>query len=44
MIQFKRKDLITAVDVSFRKIVWEYICWTLAGKPNNYFVKNKKKA
>ena len=46
MIQFKRKDIITATDVSFRKIAWEYICWILAGKPDNYIIdkKNKKKA
>ena len=26
-------DTITCVGVPFRKLVWNYICWLLAGKP-----------
>ena len=26
-------DTITCVGVPFRKLVWNYICWFLAGKP-----------
>ena len=46
MIQFKRRDRVTAVDVSIYSILWNYICWVLAGKPNGHSVnikKNKKK-
>lgn len=38
MIQFKRKNKITAVDVSIWKVLWNYICWVLAGKPDNWTV------
>ena len=38
MIQFKRKNKITAVDVSIWKFLWNYICWVLAGKPDNWTV------
>ena len=44
MIQFKRKNRVTAVDVSIRSILWNYICWVLAGKPDNHtFEINKIK-
>ena len=36
MIKFKRKNLISATDVPFWKIVWNYICWVLAGKPDGW--------
>ncbi len=26
-------SLITAVGVSFGKLLWNYICWLLSGKP-----------
>ena len=42
MIEFKRKNRITAIDVSIWTIIWEYICWVLAGKPEK-IKKNKKK-
>ena len=38
MIQFKRKNKITAVDVSIWKVLWNYLCWVLAGKPDNWTV------
>ena len=41
MIQFKRKDKVTAVDVSIKTILWEYICWVLAGKPDDHAVDTK---
>tara|TARA_Y100001963_G_scaffold102627_1_gene141255 strand:+ start:1055 stop:1180 length:126 start_codon:yes stop_codon:yes gene_type:complete len=40
MIKFKRKSRVTATDVPFWKIVWNYICWVLAGKPDNWEVPN----
>ena len=43
MIEFKRKNRITAVDVEFKTVVWEYVCWVLAGKPEK-IKKNEKKA
>ena len=30
---FKEKNMVTCVGVPFRKLVWNYICWLLAGKP-----------
>ena len=27
------KNSVTCVGVPFRKLVWNYICWFLAGKP-----------
>ena len=38
MIEFKRKNKITAVNVSFWKVVREYIFWVLGGKPDNHWV------
>jgi len=38
MIKFKRKNLISSKDVSFWKIIWNYICWVLAGKPDGWEV------
>ena len=32
------KDGISCKDVKFKTIIWEYICWTLAGKPSNHSV------
>ncbi len=37
-MKFNRKNLISSNGVSFRRIVWEYFCWTLAGKPENWRV------
>ena len=30
---FKKKNVISCVGVPFRTLVWNYICWFLAGKP-----------
>ena len=40
MIEFKRKNLISSKDVSFWSIIWNYICWVLAGKPEGWVVKD----
>ena len=31
--KFKRKNIISCVGVPFRTLVWNYLCWFLAGKP-----------
>ena len=31
--RFRRKNIISCVGVPFRTLVWNYICWFLAGKP-----------
>ena len=36
MIEFKKKNIITAVNVSFWKVVREYIFWELGGNPDKY--------
>ena len=41
-IKFKRKNIITAIDVSIWKILFEYICWVLAGKPDGYGYERKR--
>ena len=28
-----KENMVTCVGVTFRKLVWNYICWFLAGKP-----------
>ncbi len=38
MIEFKKKDKVTAVNVSFRTIVKEYIFWVLGGRPDNHWI------
>ena len=30
---FKKNSMITCVGVPFRILMWNYICWFLAGKP-----------
>ena len=40
-MRFSRNNLISSNGVSFRKIVWNYICWVLAGKPNNWRINGK---
>jgi len=37
-IKFKRKNIISATNVSIWKIIWNYICWILAGRPENWEV------
>ena len=31
-IKFKKKNLVSCVGCSIYKVIWEYFCWTLAGK------------
>jgi hypothetical protein len=33
-LSFRRKNIVSCHNISFRMIIWEYICWILAGKPN----------
>ena len=33
MYKFKRKNLVSCVGVPIGKLIWNYICWLLAGKP-----------
>jgi len=40
-INFKRKNLISCTNLPFKTLMWEYICWVLAGKPDNYRRKIK---
>jgi len=41
-IKFNKKNIISCQNVSIRRIVWEYICWTLAGKPDGHKWKGEK--
>ena len=38
IIKFNRKNKVSAVNVSVWKILWNYICWLLAGKPDGWNV------
>ena len=32
-IKFNNKSLVSCRGVSIGKVIWEYICWVLAGRP-----------
>ena len=34
-VSFKRKNIVSCKEIPFRTLIWNYICWVLAGKPNN---------
>ena len=38
MIEFSKKNKVTAINVSIWKIVKEYVWWTLGGKPDKHWV------
>ena len=40
-IKFTRKNLISCINVPIQKVIWEYICWVLAGKPDGHAVNTK---
>ena len=40
-MMFDRKNRVSSNGVTFKKIVWNYICWVLAGKPNNWRINGK---
>ena len=35
-MKFKKDNLISSNGVSFKTLVWNYFCWILIGKPNNW--------
>ncbi len=37
-IVFTKKNKVSAVNVSIWSILWNYICWVLAGKPERWEV------
>ncbi len=40
-LKLNRKNLVSCQDVSIYRVLWEYICWLLAGKPDGYEYKHK---
>ena len=40
-MRFKRKNNISCVGVPFRTVVWNYICWVLAGKEDGWKIQFK---
>ena len=32
-ISFKRKNIVSCKGIPFKTLIWNYICWVLAGKP-----------
>lgn len=41
-LNFKKKNLISCTDVSFYRIIFEYMCWVLGGKPDNHNYEEKR--
>ena len=35
-INFTRHNLISCQNVSIYRVLFEYVCWVLAGKPDDY--------
>ncbi len=35
-ISFNRKNVVSCYNVSIWKVLYEYVCWVLAGKPTRY--------
>ena len=35
-ILFSGKSSVSCVAVSFKTLIWNYFCWFLAGKPENW--------
>ena len=33
-LSFKRKNIVSCKEIPFRTLIWNYICWVLAGKPD----------
>ena len=31
---FERKNIVSCKEIPFKTLIWNYICWILAGKPN----------
>ena len=42
-IVFNQRSKISCVGVSMTSLLFEYLCWILAGRPDNHKVKGKKK-
>ena len=40
-MKFRKGNLISSNGVTFGRIIWNYFCWILAGKPNNWRVHGK---
>ena len=38
MIEFSKKNKVTAINVSIWRIMWEYIFWALGGKPDKHWI------
>ena len=36
-------NLVSCINVSIWKVMWEYICWVLGGKPEGYKIEIQKR-
>jgi len=43
MIKFNRKNIISCTNIPMTAIMWNYICWILAGKPDGYKYEWKRR-
>ena len=34
-LAFHKKNFVSCSNVSIWKVLWEYLCWSLAGKPKH---------
>ena len=32
-LSFRRKNIVSCKEIPFKTLIWNYICWALAGKP-----------
>ena len=38
-MKFKRKNNISCIGLPIKNVIWKYICWILAGKPDKWRCK-----
>ena len=38
---FHKKNFVSCSNVSIKRVLWEYLCWFLAGKPKNIEWRNR---
>jgi hypothetical protein len=42
MIKFNKNNRVSCDNTPIGKILFEYICWVLSGKPQNHKINQKK--
>ena len=42
-LKLHNKNLVDCRNVSIWKVIWEYICWILAGRPKGHKIEIQKR-